>query len=232
MLRNSHGWTTQLHHDNLAVLVAEDIALAPMPSYSTLRRYRRENALERRQAPKRASAGAQAAQARHERLETRSYEVSHVNGLWHLDFHHGTRQVLEPDGRWIKPILLCVLDDHSRLVCHLQWYRHEGVESLVHGFSQTIAKRGLPRALMSDYVPRNIIDVLLPSPLCGRPSRNGRRYRRGSRSRQHSDHSDFSHFSSAGSSLHREWPREVPGSALSSAQTSSASAFILSVISA
>ena len=33
-------------------------------------------------------------------------------------------------GRWVKPLLLGVLDDHSRLVCHLQWYLSESAEVL------------------------------------------------------------------------------------------------------
>ena len=144
------GWTAQLHHDNLAVLVAADPALGAMPSYSTLRRFLRANGLDRRRIPARGSAGAARARDRHERLETRSFEASHAHGLWHLDFHHGSRRVLEPDGRWVKPYLLGIVDDHTRLVCHLQWYRDEGVGALVHGLSQAIAKRGLPRALMSD----------------------------------------------------------------------------------
>ena len=145
------GWTAQLHHDNLAVLVAADpSALGAMPSYSTLRRFLRANGLDRRRTPARASAGAARARDRLERLETRSFEASHAHGLWHLDFHHGSRRVLEPDGRWIKPYLLGIVDDHTRLVCHLQWYRDEGVGALVHGLSQAIAKRALPRALMSD----------------------------------------------------------------------------------
>ena len=149
------GWTAQLHHDNLAALAGADPVLGPMPSYSTLRRYLCAQGLERRRTPARgagggAAAGAARARDRHERLETRSFEASHAHGLWHLDFHHGSRRVLEPDGRWIKPYLLGIVDDHSRLVCHLQWYRDEGVGSLVHGLAQAIAKRGLPRALMSD----------------------------------------------------------------------------------
>jgi len=148
--REHPGWTAQLHHDNLAVLVQADATLGPMPSYSTVRRYLRANGLDRRRTPPRASAGAERARDRHERLETRSYEAAHVNGLWHLDFHHGSLRVLEADGRWLKPLLLGILDDHSRLVCHLQWYRHEDTESLVHGFTQALARRALPRALMSD----------------------------------------------------------------------------------
>jgi len=230
--REHPGWTAQLHHDNLGVLVNADATLGPMPSYSTVRRFLRANGLERQPTPKRASAGAERARDRHERLETRSYEAAHVNGLWHLDFHHGSRPVLEANGRWLKPRLLGVIDDHSRLVCHLQWYRNEDTESLVHGFCQALARRSLPRALMSDYVARNIIALLLPSPLCGRPAREGRRGGRRPRSRQHNDHSDFSHFSRPGSSRHRELPREVSGPTLSSEQTSSASAFIASEISA
>lgn len=47
-------------------------------------------------------------------------------------------------------MLLGVLDDRSRLVCHLQWYLDETAESLVHGLCQAFMKRGLPRALMTD----------------------------------------------------------------------------------
>ena len=47
-------------------------------------------------------------------------------------------------------MLLGVIDDRSRLVCHLQWYLDETAESLVHGLSQAFMKRGLPRALMTD----------------------------------------------------------------------------------
>ena len=79
-----------------------------------------------------------------------SYEATHVNALWHADFHDGKRLVLLPDGRLIIPQLFGVIDDHSRLVCHAQWYLDEDTESLVHGVLQAILKRGLPRALMTD----------------------------------------------------------------------------------
>jgi len=47
-------------------------------------------------------------------------------------------------------MLLGVIDDHSRLACHLQWYLDETAASLIHGLSQAFMKRGLPRALMTD----------------------------------------------------------------------------------
>jgi hypothetical protein len=47
-------------------------------------------------------------------------------------------------------MLLGVIDDRSRLVCHLQWYIDETAESLIHSLCQAFMKRGLPRALMTD----------------------------------------------------------------------------------
>ena len=94
-----------------------------MPSYASLLRYMKSHGLIKR--PRRGpvhSPGAQAAERRYEDREVRSYESEYVNGLWHLDFHHGSLRVLLTDGQWAYPILLGILDDHSRLCCHLQWY--------------------------------------------------------------------------------------------------------------
>jgi hypothetical protein len=82
--------------------------------------------------------------------EVRSFEMPHAHALWHLDFHHGKRNVMCPDGTLVVPKLLAVLDDHSRVCCHAQWYLEEGAEQLVHALVQAILKRGLPRALMMD----------------------------------------------------------------------------------
>jgi putative transposase len=73
-----------------------------------------------------------------------------VGALWHLDFHHGSESVLTAGGRWLRPIVLAILDDHSRLCCHAQWYMSETAFDLVHGLSQAIQKRGLPRALLTN----------------------------------------------------------------------------------
>ena len=146
--REHPGWTMQLHFDNLcAALKVGDVAIS---SYSTIRRYLKAQGMFRQAQPKRATAGALAARDRLERLEVRSFEVDHVCALWHLDFHHGSRRVLTRQGEWVTPMLLGVIDDRSRLVCHLQWYLDETAESLIHGLSQAFMKRGLPRALMTD----------------------------------------------------------------------------------
>ena len=74
----------------------------------------------------------------------------HVHGLWHLDFHQAKIGILDAEGKWHRPMALAILDDHSRLCCHLQLYLAETAECLVHGLKQAFMKRGLPRALMTD----------------------------------------------------------------------------------
>ena len=146
--REHPGWTAQLHLDNLGAACKD--AGTPMASYATVRRYLLAQGMHRQARPKRATEGAVAARDRLEQLEVRSFEVEHVGALWHLDFHHASRKVLTRAGAWVKPMLLGVIDDRSRLVCHLQWYLDETAQSLVHGLSQAFMKRGLPRALMTD----------------------------------------------------------------------------------
>ncbi|MCP4375145.1 MAG: transposase family protein [bacterium] len=148
--RDHPGWTVQLHYDNLAAQAEADATLGFVPSYGTVRRHMKAQGLHRKRRPRRDTAGARQAEQRLEQLEVRSYEVEYANALWHLDFHHGRRQVLLPSGQWITPLLLGIIDDHSRLVCHLQWYLDETTETLVHGLSQALQKRALPRALMTD----------------------------------------------------------------------------------
>jgi len=144
------GWTVQLHYDNLRALAKEQDALQPLASYSTIRRFMEVRGWQRRRPPKRQTPGAQQAERRLQQCEVRSYEVAYVHGLWHADFHHGSRRVLTARGAWITPLLLCFIDDHSRVICHLQWYASETAEVLVHGLSQALQKHGLPRALMTD----------------------------------------------------------------------------------
>lgn len=145
------GWSVQLHVDNLAAEVAEQSALGPMPSYATVRRYLRAQGMSRRPGRRRPpTPGAERAERRLATREVRSYELAHVNALWHADFHVGSRRLLGADGRWHTAHLLGILDDCSRLGCHAQWYLTEDTERLVHGLSQALQKRGLPRALMTD----------------------------------------------------------------------------------
>jgi transposase InsO family protein len=146
-LRREHPrWSFQLVRDNLVVLARENPALCPPPSYASLCRFMKQHGLGKRRRPR-----------RHELdpdfvpRERRSFEVSHVHALWHFDFHEARRSVVLASGERQKPVLLGIMDDHSRLCCHAQWYLDpENTESLVHGLCQAFQKRGLPRAVLSD----------------------------------------------------------------------------------
>ena len=145
------SWSYRLHYDNLVALAGGQPELQPIPSYSTLRRFMLAQGLVRR--PRRASRdtdGWRRAEARLEQREVRSFETEHVHALWHLDFHHGSRKILTANGQWLTPLALGVLDDRSRLACHLQWYPSETTADLVHGLCQAFQKRGLPRSLLTD----------------------------------------------------------------------------------
>ena len=144
------SWSVQLHVDNLAVLVADDASLGPMPSYATVRRYLQANGMRRRARRRRDTPGALAAERHLATREVRSYELAHVNALWHADFHVGSHRVVDAKGRYHRAHLLGILDDCSRLCCHAQWYLAEDAERFVHGLSQALQKRGLPRALLTD----------------------------------------------------------------------------------
>jgi transposase InsO family protein len=146
------SWSVQLHHDNLVALAEINLDLKPVPSYATLGRFLKAHGLnKRRRLTARRTQGVERAEARFLDREVRSYEAEYVGGLVHVDCHHCSRKVLTARAEWATPILFGVLDDRSRLACHLQWYlSSETTEVVVHGLSQAFQKRGLPRACLSD----------------------------------------------------------------------------------
>ena len=144
------NWSYRLHADNLRALVIEHPELGEIPSYSTvLRRMQKLGWTKKRFGPRHTKPGQIKAALRLDNREVRGFESTHVHGLWHLDFHAG-RRVVDIHGNWHTPKVLSVLDDRSRLCCHIQWYLDETAESLVHGLTQAFHKRGLPRSLMTD----------------------------------------------------------------------------------
>lgn len=144
------GWSYQLHADNLAALVEQDSRLGPAVSYSTVRRCMKANDWTKRLKRRNPTPGMLRAEQRLRKLEVRSYEVEYVHQLWHFDFHQGRRDVVLPDGSRHTPQLIGILDDHSRLCCHAQWYLSENDQTLCHGQLQAFSRRGLPRCELSD----------------------------------------------------------------------------------
>lgn len=148
------SWTYRLHADNLQVVCDADRArLGPAPSYATVRRHLKAQAMFRR--PSRRDddrPGAKQARDHRAARESRGWEKSHVHALWHLDFKDGPLPVLTRTG-WQHPQLFGTLDNRSRLGCHLQWYLGEGAEELTHGLGQALQKRGKPAGIMMDNGP-------------------------------------------------------------------------------
>lgn len=151
------SWSVALHYDNLRALATDRVELGPVPSYSSIRRFfHSQGWRKRRRLTSRDTAGAERAEARLASREVRSYEAEYIGGLWHWDGHIGSRAVLTARGEWAKPVLIGILDDRSRLACHLQWFMAESAPNVVHALSQAFQKRGLPRAGMSDNGAANL----------------------------------------------------------------------------
>jgi transposase InsO family protein len=128
-------WTVKLHYDNFFIWAKKE-KYERVPCYgSLLRLYRKQGWVRSRYL---------------QTKEKKSFESSFAGELWHLDFHHGKRTVVLSNGQRVVPICLAIMDDCTRVCCHIQWFIHETAEVLVHGFIQALLKRGLPRGLMTD----------------------------------------------------------------------------------
>ncbi len=143
-------WSYQLHSDNLTALIDEQPDLGKPPSYATVNRHMQKRGwIKKKSIPVKQTEGQKRARERLEQREVRGFEVEFPGALWHLDFHQGKR-LADVNGKWQTPVCLCILDDHSRLCSHIQWYLSESAQTLYHGLCQAFHKRGLPRSLMTD----------------------------------------------------------------------------------
>jgi transposase InsO family protein len=139
-LKNFHlkypTWSIQLMYDNIVLVPFK----TKIPSYSTvLRHFHKLGFFSIRSHGK-----------KNKGREVRSFEVEYVGQMWHMDFHKGSRMIVDENGEYKQPICMAIIDDKSRLVCHAQWFLNETAEVLVHGFVQAIQKRGIPRTFYSD----------------------------------------------------------------------------------
>jgi putative transposase len=130
------SWSIQLLYDNLVEVEMK----TAVPSYTTVLRYMRKNGLVQKIHSKLHRA----------RKEVRSFEVEFVGEIFHMDFHKGKRMIIDRDGILKTPICMAIIDDKSRLACHVQWFLNETTEVLCHGLAQAILKRGLPRGFYTD----------------------------------------------------------------------------------
>lgn len=80
--------------------------------------------------------------------DRRRFETELPNDLWQSDCMHGPQVVYE--GKLRKAYLFAVLDDHSRLVAHAQFYLSENLDCFRDCLVAALEKRGLPRRLYVD----------------------------------------------------------------------------------
>ena len=83
--------------------------------------------------------------------DRRKFEAELPNDLWQSDVMHGPR--VDADGRQRKTYLIAIIDDHSRLIVHAEFYLSENLVSYLRLFETALLKRGLPRKLYVDNGP-------------------------------------------------------------------------------
>ncbi len=78
--------------------------------------------------------------------ERRAFEAPYAGSLWQVDFMYGPFLPEKGrDGRWRKQqtYLIGVLDDHSRLLCHGQFYFQQSLLVYIDAFKTACRKRGV-----------------------------------------------------------------------------------------
>ena len=83
--------------------------------------------------------------------DRRKFEAELPNDLWQSDVMHGPK--VEVDGRQKKTYLIAIIDDHSRLIPHAEFYFSEALNSYLKCLEDALSKRGLPRKLYVDNGP-------------------------------------------------------------------------------
>lgn len=84
-------------------------------------------------------------------VDRRRFEAELPNDIWQSDCMHGPRILVE--GKEKKAYLFAFIDDMSRLICHAEFFRNEGVGNYSAALKVALAKRGLPRKLYVDNGP-------------------------------------------------------------------------------
>jgi len=80
--------------------------------------------------------------------DRRKFEAELPNDIWQSDVMHGPNVMV--DGKQRKTYLIAIIDDHSRLITHGEFYLSEGLDSWLKALEKALLKRGLPRKLYVD----------------------------------------------------------------------------------
>jgi len=72
--------------------------------------------------------------------DRRKFEAECPNDLWQSDVMHGPRVLV--DGKLRKTYLIAIIDDHSRLIPHAEFYLSEALALYLDALEQAFLKRG------------------------------------------------------------------------------------------
>lgn len=141
------GRINQILHDHpklrthaiIEHLNIENLLGDPPPSHSTLYRYIKAQ---------RPSSGRSEPQ-----MQRRSFEAPYAGYLWQADIMYGPHLPVKlPNGRTRKQqiYLIAVLDDHSRLLCHGEFFARQDLAAWLCCLETAVRKRGVPCKLYCD----------------------------------------------------------------------------------
>lgn len=80
--------------------------------------------------------------------DRRAFEASSPNEIWQSDVMHGPYIKIANKNK--KTYLIAVIDDHSRMIIHAEFYLSEKLIDLKDCLRQSIQKRGLPQKIYID----------------------------------------------------------------------------------
>ncbi len=85
--------------------------------------------------------------------ERRAFEALYPGGLYQTDIMYGPFiPVRQPNGRFRKQqtYLIAIIDDHSRLICHAEFFLNQGLGEYLRVLEQAIRKRGIADRIYCD----------------------------------------------------------------------------------
>ena len=85
--------------------------------------------------------------------ERRCFEAPYAGNLWQTDIMYGPYvNVKQANGKFRKQqtYLIAIIDDHSRLLCHGQFYLKQDIMAYIDTLKKAIEKRGIPERVYCD----------------------------------------------------------------------------------
>lgn len=83
-------------------------------------------------------------------VDRRRFETEHSNQVWQCDVLHGPMVFVDGSPTLKKTYLMAIIDDHSRLIVHAQFYLSEAFETLKEALRAAVSTRGIPQKFYVD----------------------------------------------------------------------------------